>query len=121
MTADPQPVVLPGPVAYRRSVELLEQAFATRTQPGPFPGDAPEIVSLLPDYERDRCIAAAAAYAALAQVAATIELAEVQASHALNNASYAHRDPSVDDGWGGVLGPWTLGRKPAHPLHPTKD
>jgi hypothetical protein len=91
----PEPVTgLPGPVAYQRAVDLLDQAFATRVVQD-FTrgvGAAGDIVSVLPPDERDRYIAAAQAYATLAQTAATAE-------------AVAARGPGdLDPSWRPVLG-----------------
>lgn len=67
---------LSGPAAYSRSVDLLEQAFATHEVGVGDPWNAaPEIRSVLPDSERLLYIEAAKAYAALAGAAATMEVA----------------------------------------------
>lgn len=93
MSAEQTPAVITGPEAYRRACDLLEQAFATHTVSVGDPwNSAPEIRSVLPDGERNRYIAAAQAYAALAQASATVEIV-------------ASRGPGdVDWTWQQVLG-----------------
>lgn len=65
-----------GAEAYQRAVDLLEQAFETEVEPdGPWDGSGPpRLRSKMPGNEADRYIAAAQAYATLAQTAATIDV-----------------------------------------------
>lgn len=63
-----------GPECYRRAVDLLEQAFATKVVGVGDPwASEPRTVNVLDDTERLIYTTAAQAYATLAQAAATVD------------------------------------------------